>query len=158
MAERIVISTGPLITLARMEALDVPGQLAYEFICPEEVRAELQAGVVAGHPVVNPSWLQVCPLQEPLSRMVLSTLDAGEAAVILLALEQRIPLVCIDEWKGRRMALATGLKVTGALGLLGKAKMQGIIPAVSPLIERALRNGIRYHPALIRQVLEALGE
>ncbi len=56
------------------------------------------------------------------------------------------------------MALATGLKVTGALGLLGKAKMQGIIPAVSPFIERALRNGIRYHPALIRQVLEALGE
>ena len=78
--------------------------------------------------------------------------------MILLALEQRIPLACIDEWKGRRMALATGLKVTGALGLLGKAKIQGIIPAVSPFIERALRHGIRYHPALVRQVLEALGE
>jgi predicted nucleic acid-binding protein len=90
--------------------------------------------------------------------MVLSALDEGEAAVILLALEQRIPLVYIDEWKGRRMALATGLKVTGALGLLGKAKIQGIIPAVSPFIERALRHGIRYHPALVRQVLEALGE
>ena len=32
MAERIVINTGPLITLARMDALDVPGQLSYEFI------------------------------------------------------------------------------------------------------------------------------
>ena len=31
-AERIVINTGPLITLARMDALDVPGQLSYEFI------------------------------------------------------------------------------------------------------------------------------
>ena len=56
MAERIVINTGPLITLARMEALEVPGQLAYEFIGPEEVQAELEAGVVAGHPVVNSSW------------------------------------------------------------------------------------------------------
>jgi predicted nucleic acid-binding protein len=158
MAERIIINTGPLITLARMDALDVPAQLPYEFICPQEVQAELEAGVVAGHPVVNPSWLQTRPLQGALSRMVLSALDAGEAAVILLALEQRIPLVCIDEWKGRRIALATGLKVTGALGLLGKAKIQGIIPAVRPFVERALRNGIRYDPALIRQVLEALGE
>ena len=158
MAERIVINTGPLITLARMDALDVPGQLSYEFICPREVQAELEAGVVAGHPVVNPAWLQLCPLQGALSRMMLSALDEGEAAVILLALEQRISLVCIDEWKGRRIALATGLKVTGALGLLGKAKIEGIIPAVSPFIERALRNGIRYHPALVRQVLEALEE
>jgi predicted nucleic acid-binding protein len=56
MAERIVINTGPLITLARMEALDVPGQLAYEFICPQEVQAELEAGARAGHPVMNPFW------------------------------------------------------------------------------------------------------
>jgi predicted nucleic acid-binding protein len=158
MAERIIINTGPLITLARMDALDVPAQLPYEFICPQEVQAELEAGVAAGHPVVNPPWLRTCPLQGALTRMVLSALDAGEAAVILLALEQGIPLVCIDEWKGRRIALATGLRVTGALGLLGKAKIQRIIPAVRPFVERALRNGIRYDPALIRQVLEALGE
>jgi len=55
MAERIVINTGPLITLARMEALEVPGHYAYEFICPQEIRGELEAGAVAGHPVVNPS-------------------------------------------------------------------------------------------------------
>ena len=75
MAERIVINTGPLITLTRMDALDVPGQLSYEFICPREVQAELEAGVVAGHPVVNPSWLQLCPLQGAMSHMVLLALD-----------------------------------------------------------------------------------
>ena len=56
MAERIVINTGPLITLARMEALDVPGQLGYEFICPQEVQAELETGLMAEHLVMNPSW------------------------------------------------------------------------------------------------------
>jgi predicted nucleic acid-binding protein len=60
--------------------------------------------------------------------MLLSALDAGEAAVILLALEQPIPLVCTDEWKGRRMALAIGLKVTGALGLLGGSEDTGDYP------------------------------
>ena len=41
MAERIVINTGPLIALARMDALDVAGQLPYQFICPSQVREEL---------------------------------------------------------------------------------------------------------------------
>jgi predicted nucleic acid-binding protein len=83
-----------------MEALEVPGHFTYEFICPQEIRGELEAGAVAGQPVVNPSWLHVCPLHWTLSRLaLLAGLDAGEAAVILLALEQRIPLVCIDEWE-----------------------------------------------------------
>jgi hypothetical protein len=158
MAERIVINTGPLIALARMEAIDVAGQLPYEFLCPSEVRAELEAGAAVGHPRVNPLWLHSQSLQSPLSSIVLSALDAGEAAVIQLALEQQISLVCIDEWKGRRMALAAGLRVTGTLGLLGRAKGLGIIPSVKPLIDRALRSGIHYHPELVRKVLGALGE
>lgn len=158
MAERIVVNTGPLIALARMEALDVAGQLPYEFLCPSEVRAELEAGAAVGHPMVNPLWLHSQSLQSPLSSLVLSALDAGEAAVIQLALEQQISLVCIDEWKGRRVALAAGLRVTGTLGLLGRAKVLGIIPAVKPLIDCALRSGIHYHPELVRKVLGALGE
>lgn len=39
-AERIVINTGPLIALARMDALHVPGQLPYQFICPSLDTAE----------------------------------------------------------------------------------------------------------------------
>ena len=35
--------------------------------------------------------------------------------------------VCIDETKGRQTALAVGLKVTGALGLLARAKTLGLI-------------------------------
>jgi len=158
MAERIVINTGPLIALMRMEAIDVPGQLPYEFLCPLEVRAELDAGATSGHAIVNPSWLEVQPLTDSPSPLVLTALDAGEAAVIQLALEQQIPLVCIDEWKGRRVALSVGLKVIGTLGLLGRAKLLGVIASVKPFVERALRGGIHYHPELVRQVLEAVGE
>lgn len=93
-----------------------------------------------------------------LPPLALSALDTGEAAVIQLALEQQIPLVCIDEWKGRRVALAVGLRVMGTLGLLGRAKTLGIVEAVKPFVERALRNGIRYHPELVRKVLESIGE
>ncbi len=158
MDKRIVINTGPLITLARIEALDLPAKLDLEFVAPEEVRLELDAGEQAGYPAIHPTWVGYRPLQTALSPMVISVLDTGEAAVIQLALEQTIGQVCIDEWKGRRMALAVGLKVTGVLGLLGKAKREGLIAAVTPYVERAVRAGIRYHPELVRRFLTALGE
>ncbi|HEX7181152.1 MAG TPA: DUF3368 domain-containing protein [Thermoanaerobaculia bacterium] len=87
-----------------------------------------------------------------------AALDEGEAAVIQLALELQVPTVVIDEWKGRRAALAAGLEVTGTLGLLGRAKLLGLIPALKPLIEKASQEGIRYHPDLVRAVLDAVEE
>lgn len=158
MAERIVINTGPLITLALIEALEILEDLPFEFICPEEVRVELDQGVEAGHPRVEPACVRVISLRDRPSPIALSALDLGEAAVIQLALEQRIPRVSIDEWKGRKAAVASGLQVTGTLGLLGRAKLQGLIPVVRPLIEKAWEKGVRYHPELVRQVLSAVGE
>jgi len=147
-----------LIALARIEALDIVGRLPFEFVCPQEVRDEIDRGSEAGHPRIEPAWLGVASLRERPSPMALSALDLGEAAVIQLALEQGIERVCIDEWKGRRAALAAGLHVTGVLGLLGRAKMLGLLPALRPLVKQAVERGIRYHPKLVRQVLTAVGE
>ncbi len=158
MAEEIVINTGPLIVLGKLDVLEAVGRLPYSFVCPDEVRAELDAGEAAGHFRVAPSWLHVMPLRNGVPLLAVTALDRGEAAVIQLALEQRIDLVCIDEWKGRRAALAAGLHIIGVLGLLGLAKLKGLIPAVRPFVERAIAEGVRYHPDLVRRVLEILGE
>jgi predicted nucleic acid-binding protein len=87
-----------------------------------------------------------------------AALDLGEAAVIELALDRRIEWVCIDDWKGRRTALALGLQVTGTLGLLGRAKRDGLIPAVRPWVEKLTRAGAWYDPELVRRFLVALDE
>jgi predicted nucleic acid-binding protein len=62
MAERLVINTGPLIALARMDALDVPGHLPYEFICPSQVRDELDEGASLGYQTIAPAWLTAIAL------------------------------------------------------------------------------------------------
>lgn len=77
MNDRMVVNAGPLIALARAEALDVVARLPFEFICPEEVAAELRAGVQAGYPIAHPGWLRTLALAEPLHPIALSTLDRG---------------------------------------------------------------------------------
>jgi len=158
MPERIVINTGPLMALARMDVLDVVGRLPFEFVTPREVQAELDEGVRLGHIPVAPSWLHTLALQRPPSPVAVAALDSGEAAVIQLALEHSITWVCIDEWKGRRAAASADLKVVGALDLLVKAKAQGLVPAMRPYVDKALAAGVGYGADLIRQVLTAAGE
>ena len=113
---------------------------------------------MAGHPQVAPGWLAVRRLSSQLPAAAVIALDEGEAAVIQLALELKTGIAVIDEWKGRRAALAAGLEVTGSLGLLGQAKLRGLVPAIRPLIERAVAEGIRYHTDLVRAVLRTVGE
>jgi predicted nucleic acid-binding protein len=156
--EPIVINTGPLVTLARIGYLDLLGQLPFRWLCPLQVRQELDEGERAGHVRIAPPWLEVERTKSPLSPLSVASLDSGEAAVIQLALELAIDTVAIDEWKGRRAALAVGLQVTGSLGLLGRAKQLGVLPELTPLLVRARQEGIFYHPDLVHAVLVAVGE
>lgn len=156
--EPIVINTGPLILLEKAGALDLPSRLPLQFVCPPAVLRELDAGVAKGYTVPQLPWLTMLPLKAPLSSLALATLDAGEAEVIQLALERGYRQVCLDDLRGRRVALASGLQVTGVLGLLARAKNAGIIPAMKPYCRRLMEGGAWYSPELIRRVLSGVGE
>ena len=158
MSNRLVINSGPLITLARAQLLDVVGKLPVEFVCPEEVHREILEGTAKGHPEALPSWVTPLSLSLPVHSVVLTNLDLGEAAVIQLALEKDIDWVCIDDLKGRRAALAAGLQVTGSLGLLAAARTLGIIPSLRSLVQKLIDAGGYYDDQLVQNVLRDLGE
>jgi uncharacterized protein len=158
MIEKIVVNTSPLLSLTKMQALDMVGKLPFEFISPREIETEILAGANQGYDVQIADWLKIVPLKNPLAPLAIAALDTGEAAVIQLALENNVSLVCIDELKGRRAALAVGLKVVGSLGLLGKAKMLGLITQIKPFIDKARNAGIYYDDNLIETFLKSFGE
>ncbi len=54
-------------------------------------------------------------------------LDAGKASATALALEQSNSRVILDERKGRLVAKRLNLQVTGTLGIIVKAKENGLI-------------------------------
>ncbi len=95
MTEKIVFNTSPILSLTKIDALEIVGQMPFEFICPAEVEAEILVGANQGYETIIPDWLTVFSLQNLLSPLAVASLDAGEAAVIQLALEQNISLVCI---------------------------------------------------------------
>jgi len=156
--EPIAVNTGPLILLDKAGALDVIAFLDFQFVCPPAVRVEINAGTAKGYPAINPPWLLVVALKNPVSLMAQATLDLGEAEVIQLALENGYKYVCLDDLRGRRIAQAAGLRVTGALGLLALAKSKGVIPAIKPYTDRLLQAGAWYSPQLIKRVLEGVNE
>ncbi len=158
MVERIVLDTGPIVALARADALDVVGKLAIEFVAPIAVRDELDEGARQGHPTLAVAWVRFVTLAAPISPVALAELDQGEAAAIQLALEQQIGIVGIDERRGRRAAAAVGLRVTGTLGLLGRAKVHGIVPSVRPYVDRMHASSVWFDEELVRHFLASLGE
>ena len=85
-------------------------------------------------------------------------LDKGEKHTLDMACKHQAEWVIIDEKMGRNMAEYLGLKVSGTLGILLKAKQQGLIPSFIDSVKAMQAQGIYYHPALITKLAETVGE
>ena len=153
MPESLVINTGPIVALCLAGATGFVGRLPFEFLAPTEVATEIAVGQKRGYRVAMPAWVSVVALAQPVGALGQSALDAGEAAVIELALQRRIGIVAIDEVRGRRAASAAGLTVTGSLGLLGLAKAHGLTPAVVPCVAAMRAGGVYFDDALVGRFL-----
>ena len=62
--------------------------------------------------------------------------------MIQTALDLGLPLVCIDEAAGRRVARLCELNLTGSIGILIKAKQSGLAVDVPQALARMRRHGI----------------
>jgi predicted nucleic acid-binding protein len=87
-------------------------------------------------------------------------LDEGEASSIRAALAHPGDqcLLLMDERLGRAIAAEQGVPVVGAAGVIGLAKIRGLIPSASEIFERLLKTDFRISPDVIRGVLKKTGE
>jgi predicted nucleic acid-binding protein len=161
-SEPIVVNTSPLLALRMCGQIELLRTLHSRVVVPQAVITELergQAGVDAlALDAERPSWLEVVALPSPLSPLLRAYLDEGEASVIALALELGITRVVIDEQRGRAVARTMGLEVTGSVGVLLRAKREGLLAAVKPSLDEMHAHGIWLSERLQTFALREAGE
>lgn len=105
-----------------------------------------------------PQWIDTYSPKTSLPASLKNALDPGEASAIALAKEYANSLLIIDELKGRRVAKALGLDITGSLGVILAAKNKGLIPSVLPILEKVKQTNFRISDVLIQKILLKAGE
>jgi predicted nucleic acid-binding protein len=156
----IVSNSGPLISLGRMERLDLPSELFREVIVPAAVFQELTRDLDRpGAAVIQKvEWLSIREVSNTAEVARLSFwLDLGESEVLVLARELEAT-AAIDERRGRNIATALGIPHTGTVGILLSAKQAGIISTVTPLLDKLIKNGIRLSARLYEEARRLAGE
>ena len=157
----IVISdSSPLIALSIIGKLDVLTKLFDEIYVPNAVFHEV---VKTNKPFAKEiKYFLTGKTKNVINKMAVNILSAdigaGEAEAIVLALEQQPSIVLIDDLKARRFAKINGLKIIGTMGILLKAKKEGFIKEVKPLISKLLSNNIRISQKIIEITLQAAME
>lgn len=156
----LVVNSGPLISLARIGQLDLLPTLFGEVISPRAVFDEVtQDPLLPGAEVLaKADWLRVVDAsdREAVERLYV-WLDAGESEVLVVAQELGAT-AAIDERRGRNLAATLGVPQTGTVGILLIAKKQGVIPAVTPLLDQLGAKGVRLSSRLYDEARRLAGE
>jgi predicted nucleic acid-binding protein len=161
----VASNTSPLLNLAIIGHLSLLHQQFGEIWIPPAVINELRPGedLPGSHVVreaIEAGWLRVEQVaQAALVKVLQRDLDDGEAEAIALALQVGADWVLLDEREGRRIAKSLGLKVTGVLGVLLRAKYAGQLASLRRAMEQ-LQNqaGFRIGAELFADVLQKGGE
>lgn len=161
----IVISdTTPIISLIKIESLDILEKMYKKIIIPKAVYDELIINIDYQSEIdiiQKCMYLETKMVEENLSVLLLQKqlkLDLGESEAIVLANSINADLIIIDDRKARRIAKEIGLNVTGTLGILVEAKQRGLIKELKPLLDKLIKNEIRISKKLYQDILELVNE
>ena len=159
----IVINTGPIIAMvAATGNLKWLPSLYGRIVIPYEVFQEIEAGGLNNTESVAllaiESKILIGSNKTQIDAAILRELDLGESSVIANALTHAIDTVAIDEKAGRRLARIHGLKVTGSLGILLKARRHSLIPSIGDCIGHMRDRGIWISADLITEALRRANE
>jgi predicted nucleic acid-binding protein len=156
-----IANTSPLQYLHRLGLLDLLPQRYGKVTLPEAVVREIESGAAQGADVPDVAplpWIQVAAVTGSSLQHVATSLGRGEREVLGLALTKPDPLVILDDGEARREARRLGLRYTGVLGILLKAKQDGIVSQLGPLLDDLQRVGFFLDAGTRTHVLQLAGE
>lgn len=145
---KVVISdTSTLILFAKIDRFNLLKKVYGELITTPEIASEYGEKL--------PDWIVIkSAADKKYQRFIETQVDRGEASAIALASEYDNALLLVDDLKARKLANKLEIKITGALGIIHKAKQLNIINEVKPLIEDLIKTDFRIANSIIEEILE----
>lgn len=119
----VVSDTTPLISLLKINRIDLLEKLFGDVLIPQAVFDELTADErfqLEANRIRQTKFIAVKPVN-PESASILKRatgLDQGESEAIVLTDELKADLLLMDEAKGRNVSAQMGLRIMGTIGIL----------------------------------------
>ncbi|MCH5254116.1 MAG: DUF3368 domain-containing protein [Lachnospiraceae bacterium] len=159
---KVVVNTTPLIALSHVGQLDILKELYGEIIIPEAVYEELsvkEESICKKAVDRSVDWIRVENVKNQMAKTMYKTqLHDGEVEVMILSKEIAADIVIIDDANAKKHAKYLGLPVTGTLGVLIKAKQEGYVNELRPILSQMVEEGIYISQSLIDMCLKQVGE
>lgn len=157
----IVADSGPLISLAIIDQLDLLKQLYQQVLVPPAVWHEVTVkgqGMPGAHAVTQLTWLEIRKPEPQVLQPLSILVDPGEAEAIALAQTVAGSIVLLDDSQARRVAERFNIPRIGTLGILRRAKKMRLLEKIRPHVEYLRSNNIYMAENLVEAVLRDVGE
>ena len=147
----VIADTSCFILLDKINELALLKDLFNEIATTEEVALEF------GNEL--PPWIKIESIQDKKYQTFLSlAVDRGEASAIALSIEKADALLILDDLQARKLAEKLGLRYTGTLGVVARARREGVIDSVKPIIEKIRSTNFRFSEEVFAAIVSAAGE
>ena len=161
MAETAAVNASPIIYLARAGHFELLHLAAPEVLVPAAVADEILVrgmGDPAARALSETSWTRRVDMPDVPQSVLAWDLGPGESAVIAWALAHPGCLAVIDDLEGRRCAETHRIPLRGTLGLVLRAKRQGVIPEARSVLETLRASGMYLSRRLVDLAVAEVGE
>ena len=151
MPKTIISDTSCFIILTNIDELELLHKVYGQITTTPEIIAEY------GDPL--PEWVEIATVTDKYKQQLLEMqIDKGESSAIALAMETPNSTLILDDIKARKIAQQLGLTYTGTIGVIIKAKLQGIIPTIKPILAKIKQTDFRLSADIELQALKEANE
>ena len=151
MPKTIISDTSCFIILSNIGELGLLQKVYGHIITTQEIANEFGE--------ILPDWVFIHSVNDKYRQQLLEMqIDKGESSAIALALEIPDCTIILDDFKARKIAAQLGLNFTGTIGIIIKAKLNGVIPSIKPLLLKIRETDFRLTSELELFALREAGE
>ncbi|WP_276503602.1 DUF3368 domain-containing protein [Terrimonas pollutisoli] len=151
MPKTIISDTSCFIILSKIGELELLHKVYKQIVTTPDIAFEYGDTL--------PEWVEILAVKDKHKQQLLELqIDKGEASAIALALEIPNSTIILDDYKARKIAEQLGIAFTGTIGIIVKAKLNGIIQSIKPFLEKIKQTDFRLSPELELQALKEANE